>query len=83
MRSPHRVQIGGLHQADVFEHGGLVEDVAGLVVMLVQVGALELDPSAVDQETPVDDLGGAETDLLRHGFQHRALSSSVSCITRV
>ena len=78
VRITHRVEIRALHQPNVGQHGFLINDMSFVVVMLVQIRALEFDELAIDKVTPVDDLGGTKTDGL--GDRLTAVDGYQQCV---
>ena len=72
MGVPYSVEIGGLHQSNVFEHGLFIHHVTVDVMVLVQVGTLEFNQSAIDHESAVFDLDGPKTNTLGNRFERFA-----------
>ncbi len=68
MRVSHRIEVCRLHQANILEHRGFVNDMPRGIVMLVQVHALQANVLAINKESRVYDFDRAKADLLRDRF---------------
>ena len=73
VRQAHGIEVGRLHESDVFQHALFGHYARQLRVVLMAVGTAQAHGAAVDQQLSVLDLQPAEAHLLFGLFQQGAI----------